>query len=98
MTYSETKACLDEIAGKNAAAANSLRVVKNGATNVKAVLDAMPAKYASALAEIAADAAGNPDDQAWQTAAAEALLLTADFLAHQTTAGAMVTALEPFEV
>ena len=98
MTYSEVKAYLNEIAAKNTARANDLRVVKSGATNVKAALDAMPGQYAQVLADIADTAAMKPDDQAWQTAAAEALLLKDDFLAHRTTADAMVAALEPFEV
>jgi len=96
MTYSEAKALLDEIAAKNTARGNGLRIVKAGATNEKAALDAMPAQYAPVLADIAAAAAAAPGNQAWQTAAAEALLLRDDFLAHQTTADAMVAALAPF--
>ena len=98
MTYSEAKAYLDEIADKNKAAANSLRVVKTGATNVKSVLDAMPAQYAQVVTDIEAEAAANPGDKAWEVAEAEAAQLSADFVALQSTADDMVTALAGFDV
>ena len=98
MTYSETKALLDEIAAKNTARANDLRVVKAGATNVKSALDAMPARYTQAVTDINAEAGANPTDAAWQASKAEVALLVDDFLALQTTAGEMVTVLESFEV
>jgi len=98
MRYTKAREYLKEIAAKNTARANDLRVVKSGAANVKSALDGMPTQYAEVLAEIAVDAAAHPDDKAWQMKAAEALLLKADFLVHKTMADAMVTALEPFEV
>ncbi len=98
MTYSEAKAYLDEIAGKNKAAKASLRTAKQGATNVKAVLDAMPGQYASVVSDINAAAAANPGDPAWEVAEAEAAQLTADFVALQSTADDMVTALAGFDV
>ena len=98
MMYSEAKAYLDEIAAKNKAAKDSLRVVKTGATNVKSLLAGMQAQYGPAVAAIVAEAAANPGNEAWQVAAAETGLLVADFGALKTTAGEMVTALEPFEV
>ena len=98
MTYSEAKAYLDEIAAKNTSAKGSLRTAKLGVTNVKSLLDAMPAQYGQVVTDINAAATANPDDKAWQVAAAEAAQLTADFGTLQSTAGDMVTALESFEV
>jgi len=98
MTYSEAKALLDEIAARNTAAKGSLRTSKQVATNTKAQLDAMPAQYATVIAEIQADAAANPTDKAWEVAGAEASQLTADFVALKATAGDMVTALAGFDV
>ena len=97
MTYSEAKAQLDEIAAKNTARANDIRVAKTGPTNIKAALDAMPAQYTQGIANINAEADANPTNAAWQAAKAEAALLAADFLALQATAGEMVTALAPIE-
>ena len=98
MTYSEAKAYLDEIAAKNTSAKGSLRTAKLGVTNIKSLLGAMPAQYAQVVTGINAAAAANPDDKAWQVAAAEVAHLVADFTTLQTTAGDMVTALESFEV
>jgi len=98
MTYSDAKAYLDEIAAKNKSAKDSLRVVKSGAANTKAMLASMQTQYAQVVSGIADAAAANPDDKAWQVADAEVLLVVADFVALKTTASEMVTALEPFEV
>ena len=98
MTYSEAKAYLDEIAAKNKAAKDSLRVVKSGAVNTKSLLDGMQAQYGPVVAAIVAKADANPGNEAWQVAAAETGLLVADFGALKTTAGEMVTALAPFNV
>jgi len=98
MTYSEAKAYLDEIAAKNKAAANSLRVVKAGASNVKSLLDGMQAQYGAVVTAITDEAVANPGNEAWQVAAAETGLLVADFGALKITAGDMVTALASFEV
>ncbi len=98
MTYSKARAYLNEIAGKNTAAADSLHVVKAGAANVESMLAAMAAQYGPVVADIAAEAAANSGDEAWQVAAAEALLMVADFGDLKDTAGDMVLALDPFNV
>ena len=98
MTYSEARANLNEIAAKNMAAGDSLRVVKMGASNALAVLDGMQAQYGPIVAAIKAEADNNTGDPAWTVAAAEADLVVADFLAHNSTAGDMVDALDEFDV
>jgi len=98
MTYSEAKALLDEIAGKNTAAKGSLRTSKQVATNTKAQLDAMPAQYSAVIDEIQVDAAANPTDKLLEMAGAEAAHLAADFVALKATAADMVTALAGFDV
>ena len=97
MTYSEAKAQLDEIAAKNKAAKDSLRVSKSGVSSVKSLLDAMPAQYGQVVADINTAAAKIPDDKAWQVAAAEVAQLVADFGNLQTTAAEMKSALTTFE-
>ena len=98
MTYSEAKAYLDEIASKNKAVRDQLRMSKTMVNTTKGQLDAMPATYASVITDIDAASASNPNDDAWKLAKAESAQLVSDFIALQNLSDQIKTALSSFDI
>lgn len=92
-TYTETKATLDEIARRTTANKKRRVNYRNDATTTQSDLAAMQTAYTTILNELDTQAAANPDDAAWQTAAAEKAQMVSDFQALKALVDADVTAL-----
>lgn len=93
-TYSERKVALDEIASRIRANAKRLADARNQSAVAESDLTAMQAAYAGLVADINADATGNPSDQALQFQKIEKDKLVAEFTALKTKATAIKAAID----
>ena len=92
-TYAETKAALDEIAGRINQNQARLQSAKQQIATAEAELAAMSEAYAPVVADLDAAAAANSDNTALQVAKQEKDLLVAEYQALKATAAAMKDAL-----
>ena len=92
-TYAETKAALDEIAGRINQNQARLQSAQQQIATAEAELAAMSEAYAPVVADLDAAAAANSDNTALQVAKQEKDLLVAEYQALKATAAAMKDAL-----
>lgn len=92
LTYTQTKATLDEIASRSELARKRMEDARTGIVTAETDLMKMETDYSIFVTELDAAAAANPDDRAWQGAKAEKDQMNADFQALKTRATALKNA------
>lgn len=93
-TYTQTKATLDEISVRSESNRKKLQRARDLIAEAGGDLTAMSAAYGPFVTQLDIDAAANVGDAAWQGALAEKDQMVADFNVLQTTASAMLTAVD----
>jgi len=91
-TFSQIKSALDEIANKNARNRRFLENARGSLVTAQSNLVAMPADYASIVADINQAAIDNPSDEAYLLAKSEKDKLAADFQNLRTYADNLIDA------
>lgn len=91
-SYATTKQTLDQIADDIARAQRQVDLARDNLSTAAVNLAAMPSQYSAFVAQLNADAAANPGNEAWQTALAEKNELVGDFQALRTRAEALLAA------
>jgi len=92
VTYTQTKATLDEIAARTELARKRLEDARRLLVTAETDLNKMPENYGAFVAELEAQATANPDDRAWQGAKAEKDQMVADFQVLASLATALKSA------
>jgi len=92
MTFTETKATLDDIAARSEANRKRLEQAKALISTAEADLSAMSTAYGAFAAQLNTDAAANSGDTAWQTALAEKDQMVSDFQSLKASATSLVAA------
>ena len=94
LTYAEVKETLDGVATRIRRNISNLDSARSFVDNAVNDLTAMGSAYAEIVTEIDAQAAANPNSEAWQLALSEKDILVAEFQALKTTAQNLKDAME----
>lgn len=92
LTYTQTKATLDEIASRSEANRKRLEQARALIVTAESDLAAMASAYGTFVTDLDAASASNAGDAAWTAAKAEKDQMVADFQAIRSRATALKTA------